>query len=1725
MQCTRKKSGERGWKTRAVAMLMSMVMAFGLFPAQVFAYEKEHWAAPYMEKMEDWGVMRESQLQDPDKPITRAEFMAMVNRAYGYTEKGEIPFEDVLPEDWFYEDVCIAYKANYIHGTSETTASPHETLTRETAAFILGKNMMLKEVDGENVDFVDGRDVSSWSRGIVKAAVQNYLISGYDDGSFRPHQEVTLGEVAVMLSGCIGTPVRESGDVSLGGVYGNVTITDSGVTLRDTTISGDLYITGGVGEGAVKLENVTVLGRIIDSGIGESESGQASVVMRNVIADELLVDNLRNEYVTLRTEGITQIGQVNIRTDTYLEDNTPQEYGLKQINVDGEEGIMVDFAGRIKNVTVESPKALVTAAKGTIQLVTVDEKSVGTQVKVERNAEIKELNLDVGTNVVGKGDVGSLKVNAPGSTTEMLPDQIVVRPGLTGNIAGEVMDTVAAEESSRDPKILSGYPLASDVAPTGLSAVFATNKRGTVYWAVSTIADGSVEAEELINHPSYGSIAEKYGNVKVSGADVKVQAKVTGLTVGGAYYLSAVLVDDRGQKSPVKVTAFTTPDNTKPDFASGFPYMSRVTDCDAQVTVMTTKSCKMYYALLPKGSTAPTVNELKSYSVSGVLGFGVRDMTKNTEDSFIVNDQLLEEEVSYDLYLWLTDADGANSSAVKKVSFTTVDKTPPRFIMEPTVNKAQATSVGLVYTLNEAGTVYWVVVDEGASYPKPKPGQSEIAPTDDYAKLQVASGLNSIKSGKVSSTANKEGTINITGLTAEKAYDLWYIAQDKAGNYAVEVKKLTIHTLDDSAPVVTQYFTRPSGTDKTKNPLPNTDIVLEFNENIRSEIDGNVFQDLYNNIKTAEDKENAKEKLGAALEGVITMYQNEGTTIPTVLPGRTNSTVGDNWVIDYRNAVVNSENGKVQIIFPTNEEDLSQSALNLDSGATYYFKLRDITDTSNSQNPISPNPVDYTNAEEGGHTLGQFTTVFAQVYLGNPSIPTAQLPKQHDDAASVVRVDMNFRMTPLSTGKVGDNYSYDVLMWSDTIVEYDLYYRVVDKQGNPKDENGVFYTKDSLPKQDGMPDSNGWIYLGNSGAVNPDANNMAAKSLNKDFNHCGSSEFPLLNSLKEELNYEFIISISKLVDSSNYDSWSGEVRFGINVASGASERLETLSKNLGTTEEWEKFVEGGLANQGGANGGVSVGTTPTGGDTQYLRQVFTNNTPPEFANASPSFVAGDTFVNMTLNLDRKGEIYYVIAPAYGTNGNPVVATTTPDVDTDDDTQDEVIQWDEVQDSGIGRVEDMPVLVLPDAQNIFKPPYRNELVKTGHITYQGGDTDQEEVVKDLQPQTKYYAYFVLKGSTSQKLSRVYIYKFETNEVSRPRIDLERQTGVVRVKTDTNAMLEYIIFTNNDLKGIGEMGQFLSANSEYTLPTAYEKYTVAQAMMETYYQSSAVDGNLKTGENGTDKADFIDSEASVYNGYSVFDVYAKPSLKSAVATIIRSGASGVPSTASGDLKTQANEFYLVDETKWMTELTPHYFLAVAYHESSQEMIGDTFKLVNNVMIPDKKPPTPEQISTEVDPSTSNLQNGTYSGVVSIQFDKTLYRSEAVADGDAKKVLAKKDSAPEDKDWVAIMDYLGGTAVDTGKVEISREDGKASSSFTLKFSNLSVGSSITFFRSGYISNSSGYTAQDKLILTLKKIPIKGEVDMGLKEYELAFVGTWQGKEIEYTGYVLRERTQGSN
>lgn len=1611
-------------RTAAVFLLlcaMACTLIWAL-PAQVHADYTE----PYMKRMEELGLLQGDADGDlrPGDPITRAEFVTIINRAFGYRSAGGHPFRDVPGTAWYAEDVDIGYTEGYITGTSPTAFSPNLSITREEAAFILAKNLMMEPAVGENTSFADGRSISTWSRGMVSAAAENNLISGYPDGTFRPQKSITRGEAAVILLNAVGTPVSRPGTTTLGDVWGNVTITSSGVTLKDTVVAGNLYVTAGVELGDVVLENVKVLGEIVVSGGGVSEAGEDSVILRNVDAPKLVVDNIKNQQVSLRVEGDGLIQQASVRTDAFLADNTPAGHGIGEIELNGENGLELKLAGNIKNVVNRTPESALSISSGRVDTITVDEKAVDSTLEISSGAEVDHVNLDVGTTVTGDGDIGDLVVNAPGSNVSMLPDQIVIRPGDTANIDGENMDSEAAAESSADPRLLSGYPKITDLAPTSATAQFSGNKRGTVYWAVTSVTDGSVGTDELIDPPSYTTKIVANGSAALSGAGERSTAKISKLVSDGSYYLSAVLVDARGDQSPLKVLSFTTPDNTVPGFADGYPYMSKVTNVSAQVTVMATKSCRLYWALLPKGAQAPTAQDFKANAVTGNLGYGSRDVTKNTAYSFDVNNVALEELESYDLYLWLTDVEGGQSSRVEKLSFTTVDRTPPKFNTNATVNKVERTSVGLYANLNEAGTLYWVVVEQGTEYPKPLAGQSgPVDLSSDTAKMQVSAGMNALKSGKVNMSQDKDVSFNVSGLDPEKAYDLYYVAQDKAGNYSARVQVITIHTLDPSAPTVVQEFTRYNG-DESGTPYPDTDIRLVFSEEVQDAAANVTLKEYYDRVTAAKgetEKEQARTALGNVLRNSIKLYVDTGSGRPELVADGVDAAdkTQGGWVIDYRYAEVTMEEGKTVVIFRTADSE-KESALNLQSGAEYHFEIEanTISDTSDAKNIM------------GKTKLDTFKTIFAVVNLSNPNESTLEgtITDYHDPGQEIQLmgddklVDISWLLAPATTESVPDNVDWDMIIWSDTSIAFDLYRRT------------------NLAETPGK-----WERIGEEIELTvPDGDDRRGVSLTRILQKGNNPQFQQLNQLLEENQYEYAVHFTRVGTLGDRDTWSQRVTMGVTVVAGSTSDLGSLANGRLDSSALEEALAEGVTNIGQP-------------DDFTLRKQFSDQTPPIFVDNRPNFETGDSSVKMYLMLDRPGTIYYMVAP-YGT------VTTEGEKRDDskkyhfstDKTDYEALPKNGENDPGSGGMEYPFNITAPTPLSIINAGNQaNARIKHGSI--QGGATEVEKIVQDLEVKTDYIAYFVIQGSSSQVYSEVYAYRFSTDDVTPAYITMRAVNPEVEFTTSQDATLYYSLFASNKLPPL--FGQNLAGNH---LDPEYRDKVEAEITDLTLLEAIQKTINGVTGE-------------------SYFDRYASEETKEQVRQAITSQTSSealdkgsIPNMAQKE--PQAHDF--------TNAMDPESATAYVCLATAQNALGGkwTFKAVDGVRIPDEDAPVLLKVTTTVTKVNDAADPVRVSGTVTLQFSETIYHINDSGNPDTLRAIIQRDVDKQKK-----VGFLNLVNQSQSNLKYSKESGNTTNTITLDFWDAPVGATFSFCNTGHLADASANSRQNDSY-TLELQPTEG-------------------------------------
>ena len=161
-------------KKRLLSAFLCAAMLATMIPAAFASDLDGHWSKNFIEYLDDEGIINPSATTgkyEPERKVTRAEFMRYVNRAFHFTEKASISYSDVQSNSWYYDTVRIAEKYGYINGTGNGRMNPEGYVTREQAAVILGRLYKANpgNVKPANLSFKDKAQVATWSAGYVKA--------------------------------------------------------------------------------------------------------------------------------------------------------------------------------------------------------------------------------------------------------------------------------------------------------------------------------------------------------------------------------------------------------------------------------------------------------------------------------------------------------------------------------------------------------------------------------------------------------------------------------------------------------------------------------------------------------------------------------------------------------------------------------------------------------------------------------------------------------------------------------------------------------------------------------------------------------------------------------------------------------------------------------------------------------------------------------------------------------------------------------------------------------------------------------------------------------------------------------------------------------------------------------------------------------------------------------------------------------------------------------------------------------------------------------------------------------------------------------------------------------------------------------------------------------------------------------------------------------------------
>ena len=114
-------------------------------------------------------------------------------------------FTDVSESDWFHPYVDFAVTSKITSGTSSSTFSPGATCTRAQTVMFLWNSKGSPEPSGSNCPFKDVKS-SDWFYKAVMWAVENGITNGTSSTTFSPNDTVTRGQVVTFLYAMKGKP-------------------------------------------------------------------------------------------------------------------------------------------------------------------------------------------------------------------------------------------------------------------------------------------------------------------------------------------------------------------------------------------------------------------------------------------------------------------------------------------------------------------------------------------------------------------------------------------------------------------------------------------------------------------------------------------------------------------------------------------------------------------------------------------------------------------------------------------------------------------------------------------------------------------------------------------------------------------------------------------------------------------------------------------------------------------------------------------------------------------------------------------------------------------------------------------------------------------------------------------------------------------------------------------------------------------------------------------------------------------------------------------------------------------------------------------------------------------------------------------------------------------------------------------------------------------------------
>ena len=444
-------------KSRLLAGLLSTAMVFSVVsaPQKVSAATDTsgHWAEASINNWINNGYI--SGYPDgtfrPNNAISRAEFVTIANKAFGFTSSQGISFSDVKAGYWAYSEIQKGVAAGYVQGDASGTFRPGSAVSRQEAAVMLARLRGYEDDEAASYSYTDRWAMANWAVGSIGAVSRNGVMSGYPDKTFRPQRDLTRAEAVAALQkiasnsnrfGNTGTitnsnynmgtntnnytPSTSSSSTSSNintsttsrsnstyDDYVNATVLD-GTRMENRTLTGDLLIPRSVGSQNVTLKNVRIKGTLY-------VEGGSNITLENCNITKVVMDK---SNAVLKNNGSSDVEEVYFEQSGRIDGK-----GYKNVLIDDDGVSEVIIDADVDTLTLDADVDVKLYANANIDVFEITKNADKAKIKLGEDAEVSEMQIYDKVRISGKGKIDTMTVYVSGVRSEIEPRRLIQQDG------------------------------------------------------------------------------------------------------------------------------------------------------------------------------------------------------------------------------------------------------------------------------------------------------------------------------------------------------------------------------------------------------------------------------------------------------------------------------------------------------------------------------------------------------------------------------------------------------------------------------------------------------------------------------------------------------------------------------------------------------------------------------------------------------------------------------------------------------------------------------------------------------------------------------------------------------------------------------------------------------------------------------------------------------------------------------------------------------------------------------------------------------------------------------------------------------------------------------------------------------------------------------------------------------------------------------------------------